>query len=73
MHGFLNVLAASLRARQGAGVEQLEAVISCEDAAELQLDASVEEIEAMRRESFIAYGSCSFSEPIEDLQSLGLI
>jgi hypothetical protein len=73
MHGFLNMLVAALRARQGATVEQLERVIAAEDPSQLQLDASAEEIEAMRRENFIAYGSCSFSEPVEDLQSLGLI
>jgi hypothetical protein len=73
MHGFLNVLVASLRAREGAGVDELDSIIASEDAAQLQLDASAEEIEAMRRETFIAYGSCSFSEPVEDLQSLGLI
>jgi hypothetical protein len=73
MHGFLNVLVASLRARRGANVEQLEAVIANGKPTGLQLDEDAGEIEAMRRESFIAYGSCSFSEPIEDLQNLGLI
>jgi hypothetical protein len=73
MHGFLNVLVASLRARHGATIEQLEAVIASENPAQLQLDEDAGEVQAMRRESFIAYGSCSFSEPIEDLQSLGLL
>jgi hypothetical protein len=71
MHGFLNMLVAALRARQGWSAEQLEAVIASEDPVQLQFDASAEEIEAMRRENFIAYGSCSFAEPIEDLQKLG--
>lgn len=73
MHGFLNVLVAALRARQGWNAEHLEAIIATEDVSQLQLDASPEEIEAMRRESFIAYGSCSFSEPVDDLQKLGLL
>jgi hypothetical protein len=73
MHGFLNVLVAALRARQGWDAERLEGVISSEDSSQLQLDASAEEIEAMRRENFIAYGSCSFSEPVEDLQKLGML
>lgn len=73
MHGFLNILIAALRARQGWDAEKLEAVIATEDAAGLSLDATPEEIQAMRRESFVAYGSCSFSEPVEDLQKLGLL
>ncbi len=73
MHGFLNVLLAALRARQGWNADQLEAVIAGEDAAQLQLDATPTEIDAMRRENFVAYGSCSFAEPIEDLQKLGML
>lgn len=73
MHGFLNILIAALRARQGWDKEKLETVIASEDVSQLQLDASLDEIEAMRRENFIAYGSCSFSEPIEDLQKLGML
>jgi hypothetical protein len=73
MHGFLNVLVAALHARQGWNAEQLETIISSEDASQLQLDVSPQEIESTRRENFIAYGSCSFSEPVEDLQNLGLL
>ena len=31
------------------------------------------EIQKYRQESFISYGSCSFDEPREDLQKLGLL
>jgi hypothetical protein len=34
---------------------------------------SAGEIAAARERLFIGYGSCSFSEPVDDLRSLGLL
>ena len=83
MHGFLNLLAASALARRSASVELLSDVISSEDSAQFRFEAhglafeeeraSIDDIESMRRDLFIGYGSCSFSEPVEDLQKLGLL
>lgn len=83
MHGFLNVLTAAVFARDGRPSGELEQILAGEDADAFAFDggglrwndsyASAADIEAARRENFIGYGSCSFSEPIEDLQKLGLL
>jgi hypothetical protein len=74
-HGFLNLLAAAIFARE-------EEALAEEDAAAFSLDedtfswrrltASTAEIER-GRELFVAFGSCSFSEPVEELQALGFL
>jgi hypothetical protein len=82
MHGFLNVLAASVFAGK-SGADELEQVVGLEDAAAVRFSdaglqwgkrtASIEEIAAAREHGFVAYGSCSFSEPVEDLISMQLL
>jgi len=77
-HGFLNLLAAAVFADG-----DLEAIVGEEDPAAFTLDAEgfgvhgrradAETIAAARRELFVAYGSCSFDEPVEDLTALGLL
>ena len=83
MHGFLNLLFASVFATVGTDEQTLTACIADEDPQRFQFDAaglrwhgasaSTAHIEAARREAFAGYGSCSFSEPVEDLQALGLL
>ena len=83
MNGFLNLLAASAMARAGADREELVEPLACEDGAQFQFDdrgfrfnghrVDVPEIEAMRREGFVSYGSCSFSEPVADLRAMNLL
>ncbi len=82
MHGFLNILAAAALAPR-AGVETLQRVVAEEDPSAFQFEAQalrwrderieIEELEACRRGAFVAYGSCSFSEPVEDLTALGIL
>jgi hypothetical protein len=60
-HGFLNILAAT-----AAPAGRLEAVLAEEDAAALELDGA-------DRTVFTSFGSCSWREPVEDLQELGLL
>jgi hypothetical protein len=60
-HGFLNLLAATT-----APTGRLEAVLAEEDPAALQLDGA-------DRRLFTSFGSCSWREPIEDLEELGLL
>ena len=83
MHGFLNVLGAAVFAQMGADTQMLRAVLEEEDPAVLTLGpeglrygdraASVEEIAGARRHHFVAYGSCSFEEPVRDLLDLHIL
>ncbi|WP_435746707.1 hypothetical protein [Nocardioides sp. SYSU DS0663] len=70
-HGFLNVLAATRRAFDGAAAD--EVVATLEDRA-LDPDAAPGPAElAGARRWFTSFGSCSVSEPLEDLRVLGLL
>jgi hypothetical protein len=66
-HGFLNLLLAAARAEEGAGEGELRTVLAERDPGALR-DA-VEQ----PRGRFVSIGSCSFSEPVEDLQALGIL
>jgi hypothetical protein len=83
-HGFLNLLAAAVFANaEGLGEEELMALLAEEDPAAVARDADrlevhghragPAEIAAARAELFVAYGSCSFDEPVEDLTALGIL
>ena len=77
-HGFLNLLAATVLEDADT-----EAIVGEEDPAAFALDADgltvhgrradPAQIAEARAERFVAYGSCSFSEPVEDLTALGLL
>jgi hypothetical protein len=70
-HGFLNVLAASVAAADGAEVVEVCEVLAATDPLPV--------IEATRprrgdpRPLWIGFGSCSIDEPLDDLRALGLI
>ena len=76
-HGFLNLLAAAVF----AGDE--DAALAEVDGGEFTLDATAfrwrerragaEELARVRRTVFHSIGSCSFSEPIAELQAIGAI
>ena len=74
-HGFLNLLLAVCRAVEGARREDVIAVLRITDADELVAEARqvTADHAAAARSLFVAYGSCSTSEPIEDLRALGLL
>jgi hypothetical protein len=77
-HGFLNLLAAAV-----FGDGDTEAIVAEQDPEAFVVDAAgfevhghragVAEIEAARAELFVAFGSCSFDEPVEDLTALGVL
>lgn len=70
-HGFLNVLAAATLGEKDAleGHVELD-----EDALRWNgREARPEELERVRRELFVAIGSCSFLEPVDDLRKLGVL
>jgi hypothetical protein len=79
-HGFLNLLAAAVFEEDE---RETVALLAEEDPAAFALDdeafvarghrAGAGHITSARLELFIAYGSCSFSEPVEDLQALGML
>ncbi|MHB8146011.1 MAG: hypothetical protein ACYDGM_01960 [Vulcanimicrobiaceae bacterium] len=81
MHGFLNLLAATAFARD-LDASMLEQIVAEEDSGAFRVDGDgfawrdlrIESaaIPAMRR-SFVAYGSCSFREPIDGLTALRLL
>ncbi len=84
MHGFLNVVgAAVLTSSMELSRELIVEILAEEDAAAFCFadgefrwrgyKAEAAAIAAARREFFTAYGSCSFTEPIDDLQSLGIL
>lgn len=83
MHGFLNLLFAATFAFAGADARTLTECIADPDAQNFAFSslglqwrdrrAGVEQIAAARESGFVSYGSCSFDEPVADLQSLGLI
>lgn len=84
MHGFLNVIGAAVFAKvSDFSRDRIIELLSEQDASAFsftdgafcwrgyKVGPSV--ISAARSELFTAYGSCSFTEPIADLQSLGIL
>jgi hypothetical protein len=83
-HGFLNVVGAAVLAHaRGLDEPTLAAVVADEDPAAFELsderfawkDHSVgaDEIAKARHALFVSFGSCSFTEPIDDLTALGIL
>ncbi len=81
MHGFLNVLMASAFAWQGE--RDVEPIIAETDAGAFSFDdehahwrdksVSTAQIRDARQNFMHSMGSCSFDEPVHELQALGLI
>ena len=82
MHGFLNLLAAAALAGR-VEPATLEAVVAEEEPGAFSFDErsftwrgqdiGISELESLRRDRFVSYGSCSFAEPVEDLTALGIL
>ncbi|MBM7647369.1 hypothetical protein JOC78_000290 [Bacillus ectoiniformans] len=84
MHGFLNVFAAGMLAhRHNLTKEQVIEILTDEAPGHFTFssdqlawkDASLtaEEISGLRKKFVCSYGSCSFDEPREDLEALGIL
>ena len=80
MHGFLNVFVAAVLAWHGD--RDLEPVLAESDQAALRFDdrlhwrdrsLSAEQVREARRDFAHSFGSCSFDEPVQGLQALGLL
>lgn len=80
MFGYLNIFLAAVQARAGASVEQLVLTLDGRNRAMLGIHdeeirweggrASVEALTTMRHDFAVAFGSCSFREPLDDLGTL---
>jgi hypothetical protein len=80
MHGFLNVLCAAAAVRFGGSAEDAERILEEEDAAAFSASDEAIGVHRLRwsadqmrevRKFFTGFGSCSFTEPIQDLEALG--
>ncbi|MEU0879961.1 hypothetical protein ABZ345_15265 [Lentzea sp. NPDC005914] len=71
-HGFLNLLVATARSLSGRDVRE---ALASTDAEALTAEAKALSDQAAHavRGVFASYGSCSLSEPIADLEGLGLL
>lgn len=83
-HGFLNLFVASVLAQvHDLPVTHLTEIVAETDPAVFVLEgeeigwrdfrADADEVAAARRQLLTGFGSCSFTEPRDDLRSLGLI
>ena len=74
-HGFLNVLLATRASLDGATDDETADILAERDAEKVA--ARVAELGEAKRAStrgwFLSFGSCSITEPIEDLTALGLL
>ncbi|NNE97679.1 MAG: hypothetical protein HKN25_01530 [Pyrinomonadaceae bacterium] len=84
MHGFLNLFLATGYARVGFKPEILEELMEeefeevfefTETGVNWQGDFSltISQLQSLRDKNLASFGSCSFDEPIEDLQKIGLL
>lgn len=80
MHGFLNVFMAAVFAWHGE--RDIAPILAESDPAAFRFDErghwrdrslSTEQIRAAREHFAHSFGSCSFAEPVHDLQTLGLL
>jgi hypothetical protein len=74
-HGFVNVLAALAAANAGASVAEMTDVLSCGDPAFLseRLTSLDDDTARAVRSTFVSFGCCGVTEPVDDLVSLGLV
>jgi len=74
-HGFLNLLLATARLLAGAPTEDVHAALASTDGKALAEEAlNLTEHEALSvRGVFASYGSCSLTDPVKDLEELGLL
>ena len=75
-HGFLNLLAAVVFEDEEAALGESDPAaftISAQAFRWREREAGADEVARARRERLHAIGSCSFFEPVEELESLGVL
>lgn len=83
MFGFLNVFVAAAATREGFSAGELPAILEERDPAAFAFDDAgvawrgrrigIASVEQARSHFAIAFGSCSFREPVDDLKALRLL
>lgn len=83
MHGFLNLFLAGALAWFGAEEKAILQTLAEEDSAAFHLDEEMirwhdhtliaDQIERVRSEFAISFGSCSFTEPVDEMKEMGWI
>jgi hypothetical protein len=83
MHGFINVFLAAAFVREGMEAQLAAQLLEEQSAEAFHFDAdgagwrqhriSRHEIASARQSFAVSFGSCSFTEPIDDLKSLNLL
>jgi hypothetical protein len=84
MHGFLNLFLMTGFAREGYRVslledvmeEEFEEVFRFDDQSAIWRDdysLNIWQIDALRKKGIQSFGSCSFDEPVAELQALGIL
>jgi hypothetical protein len=83
MHGFLNVFIAAALALQGADLRVIRKAVEDDERIAFRIGRTgitwndqrleADEIVAMRESFGLSFGSCSFTEPFDDLRSLGVL
>jgi hypothetical protein len=81
MHGFVNLFLAGALAFFGADERALVKTLEEQDARAFKVDDEVirwhdntmiaDQLEQVRNEFAICFGSCSFTEPVEDVKAMG--
>jgi hypothetical protein len=81
MHGFVNLSGAAAFLFFGGDVEQAKRLLAEGDPTAWQVRAdslrwcnqswTASQLGTLRRDFFLGIGSCSFEEPIHDLEALG--
>ena len=74
-HGFLNVLLATRVCLDGAAEDETAQILAERDTEKVaaQVAALGDAKRASTRDWFVSFGSCSITEPIDDLVALGLL
>ncbi len=81
MHGFLNLFLAAALVYFGGTEDEAKQLLNDRDAGAFRMTAdtigwrsfqwSTEQLRTVRREFAMSFGSCSFVEPIQDLERMG--
>jgi hypothetical protein len=75
-HGFLNLLAAAVfgdELRSLADEDPASFALTPEEFSWRDRTASAGHVTAVRRGLFVGFGSCSFTEPVDELRAMGIL